>query len=101
MDEEHKRGRVSDNRLVDLQVNIPTLVVIVIQTIAAASAVAALFYDNNQQTKQLIEMTARLYQVERSMASSQVLESRMNTAEYELRILRSHVDQMNNTKQVR
>ena len=66
---EHREQRVDDKRLVDLHVNIPTLAVIILQTFGAAWAASSLFYENSLQTKQLMEVTTRLYQVEKSMST--------------------------------
>ena len=86
--------RADDKKLVDLHVNIPTLAVILAQTFAAAWALSSLFYENTVQTKQLTDMAARIYQVERAIGTSQVLESRMITIENELRFLRVHMDRI-------
>lgn len=98
---ESRERRIDDKRLVDLHVNIPTLAVIILQTFAAAWAASSLFYENGMQTKQLTDMTARLYQVEKATAVSQVLESRLITMENELRFLRVHLDQLSNEKRLR
>lgn len=90
--------REDDRKLVDLHVNIPTLAVIMIQTFGAAWAVSSLFYENTVQTKQLNEMATRLYQVERSIGASQVLESRMITFENELRLMRLHMERLDESK---
>ena len=93
-----RERREDDKKLVDLHVNIPTLAVIILQTFGAAWAMVSLFYENSAQTKQLTDMTARLYQVERAIGASQVLESRMITIENELRFLRVHMDQINDKR---
>ena len=98
---EQRQRRIEDKRLVDLHVNIPTLAVIILQTFGAAWAASSLFYENGLQTKQLLEVTGRLYQVEKAMAVSQVLESRLMTLESELRFLRVHLDQLSNEKRLR
>lgn len=92
---ERRKIRLEDKRLVDLHVNIPTLAVIILQTFGAAWAMSSLFSENALQTKQLTEVTNRIYQVEKSVAVSQVLESRLITMENELRFLRVHIDQIN------
>lgn len=97
----NRERRADDKRLVDLHVNIPTLAVIILQTFGAAWAMSSLFYENSLQSKQLTEVTGRLYQVEKSMAVSQVLESRLITLESELRFLRVHLDQLENQKRLR
>ena len=90
--------REDDKKLVDLHVNVPTLAVILAQTFAAAWALSSLFYENTVQTKQLTDMAARIYQVERAIGASQVLESRMITIENELRFLRVHMDRITDRK---
>ena len=96
-----RERRQDDKKLVDLHVNIPTLAVIIMQTFGAAVALTSLFNENTAQTKQLTDMTARLYQVERAIGASQVLESRMITIENELRFLRVHMDRLNDAKRLR
>lgn len=98
---EHRERRLEDKRLVDLHVNIPTLAVIILQTFGAAWAMSSLFYENSLQTKQLAEMSSRMYQVEKSMAVSQVLESRLIMMENELRFMRGNLNQMDNQKRIR
>ena len=94
-----QRERAPDDRkLVDLHVNIPTLAVILLQTFGAAWAMSSLFYENSVQTKQLSEMATRIYQVERAIAGSQVMESRMINLENELRLLRGHMDRINDRR---
>ena len=93
-----RERREDDKKFVDLHVNIPTLAVILAQTFAAAWALSSLFSENGVQTKQLTEMASRLYQVERSIGASQVLESRMITIENELRFLRVHMDRLDESK---
>lgn len=90
--------RDGDKKLVDLHVNIPTLAVIILQTFAAASAMTTLFNENTAQTKELNQITTRLYQVERAIGGSQVLESRMITIENELRFLRGNLDRINDKR---
>lgn len=90
-----RERRVDDKKFIDLHINIPTLGVILLQTFAAASAITTIYNENAAQTKQLTEMTARIYQVERAIGGSQVIESRMSALEIELRIVRTHLDQMN------
>ena len=90
--------RIDDKKLVDLHVNIPTLALIMIQTFGAAVALTSLFNENTAQTKQLTDMATRIYQVERAIGGSQVLESRMITIENELRFLRVHMERLDESK---
>ena len=90
--------RLDDNKLVDLHVNIPTLAVIIMQTFAASWALSSLFSENSAQTKQLTEMVTRIQQVEGAIAGAKVIESRILTLETELRLVRVHMDQLNNKR---
>ena len=95
VDRERREG---DRKLVDLHINIPTLAMIIMQTFAAAWALSALFYENGVQTKQLTDMGNRIYQVERAIGGSQVMESRIINLENELRAVRAHMDLLNSKR---
>ena len=90
--------RASDKRLVDLNVNLPTLAVIILQTFAAAWGLSALFGENAMQTKQLADMSDRIHLVERAVSGTSVVELRIATMENEMRLLRGHMERMDYAK---